>query len=99
MITCSSCTEAIAYRYQIGVMPCSSVQYSTVQYSTVYYSAVQYSTVQVLHTVSGCWGQMLVPTLSLAWQRRMEVIMTASYTDSSSLGTCNSVHILSRYYK
>ena len=68
-ITCSSCTEAMAYRYQMGVMPCSTVQYSTVQAPTQYSDALQ----------------MLVPTLSLAWQRRMEVIMTASYTDSNSL--------------
>ena len=82
LITCSSCTEAMAYRYQMGVMPCSTVQYSTVQYSTVQ-APTQYSDAL----------QMLVPTLSLAWQRRMEVIMTASYTDSNSLGTGRSIHI------
>ena len=38
---------------------------------------------------------MLVPTLSLAWQRRMEVIMTASYTDSNSLYSNHTYLILS----
>ena len=52
-----------------------ALQYSTVQYSTVQ-APTQYSDAL----------QMLVPTLSLAWQRRMEVIITASYTDSNSLG-------------
>ena len=60
------------------------------------YSAVQYSTVQAPTQYSDA-PQMLVPTLSLAWQRRMEVIITASYTDSNSLYSNHTYRALIYY--